>query len=191
MLFKINSSVAWQTKETKRKLKQLNKLSMVFLSVCENDEQGLLVSLSRIEVNHWMKNKVFFAIRLRPVDNKTWLLVKLDFFELQSLDNFKSELVYCWFTKCSLTNQIHFSFANTPWVCTCTWLGFYQTIMTCFMKSVSTLFSAVVRVVSITLMQSKIILLIAWATISYFLLIQVWFLSRTVGPFKNLQCPGL
>ena len=50
---------------------------MVFLSVCENDEQGLLVSLSRIEVNHWMKNKVFFAIRLRPVDNKTWLLVKL------------------------------------------------------------------------------------------------------------------
>ena len=61
---------------------------MVFLSVCENDEQGLLVSLSRIEVNHWMKNKLFFAIRLRPVDNKTWLLVKLDFFELQSLDNF-------------------------------------------------------------------------------------------------------
>lgn len=59
------------------------------------------------------------------------------------------------------------------------------------MKSVSTLFSAALRVVSITLMQSKIILLIAWGTISYFLPIQVWFLSRTVGPFKNLQCPGL
>ena len=123
--------------------------------------------------------------------NKTWLLVKLDFFESQSLDNFKSELVYCWFTKCSITNQIHFSVGNTPWVCTCTWLGFYQTIMTCVMKSVSTLFSAALRVVSITLMQSKIILLIAWATISYFLPIQVWFLSRTVGSFKNLQCPGL